>query len=447
MPILARMSGISRIPPSSAVAPPLPSSPAELRDKTPRGVSVGDAPKAAEQFRRPFVTTTDSGPSGVVALRAALAVKPPVEAAFEALRHSDVAALTAWIAAGGDVDGYDASGMRLVQLAAVRGDLDALRELIGARARVDLPHVKSGAQALHFAASGGSAEAVRMVVAAGGSLEAIWPMNGHTPLVEAAFKNNVEAALALLDAGADPTKTSIRGVGIMDFALRNPSVNAPLIKRLDALFARHPGSIVRTDAPVHDIDTAAKADSVRRIFDAVATRDAELQPAPRMDQAFLDFLAAADRGDVDALRSAIAKDPAVVNQRGGRLGTTALILATVAGRTDVARLLLERGADPNLTEIHPMAVHPLFKAAVFGRDAIAQLLVNAGARIDDQGLANGMTPLHDAVLQGRAGMVRILLAAHARTDIEDYTGATAAQFARDRGSDEVRAVFREYGRI
>ncbi|MBC7793295.1 MAG: ankyrin repeat domain-containing protein [Clostridia bacterium] len=362
--------------------------------------------------------------------------------------------VAARIAAIGDVNAADATGMRPLLRAAVRGDIETLRALLAAGARVDLPHTKSGAQAIHMAASGGSAEAIRRLVAAGASLEAIWPMNGHTPLVEATFKNNSEAALALLDAGADPAKTSIRGVGTMDFAMRNPTLNHSVVRRLDLMFAKRPDAVERKDAqgtrvivdgrPVHDISSSVKADAATRIFAAVAARDAQIRPTPRQDQVFLDLLAAADRGDLEAIKGAIDADAKVVNQRGGKLGTTLLILAAVAGRDDVVRLLLDRGADPNLTEIHPMGVHALFKAAIFGHAAIAQMLVDAGAHVNDQGLANGMTPLHDAVLQGRSAVVRVLLRATARADLEDYTGATAQQFARERGSEAVKAVFNEF---
>ena len=371
---------------------------------------------------------------------------PPVSIAFEAIRHNDSRALDQWIAARGDVNAADASGMRPLHLAAVRGNVAAIGALIAAGARVDATHARSGAQPLHMAASGGHVGAIAALIGAGASLEAIWTMNGHTPLVEATFKNNGDAAIALLDAGADATKTSIRGVGTLDFALRNPVLNRAVVLRLDAIFAKRDDAVLRSETIegrlIHDVPQSVKTESVQRVLDLLAKQDAKL--GLRRDSAFLDVLAAADRGDIEAVRRAIDADPAIVNQRGGPLGTTPLILATVAGRIDVVRLLLDRGADPSLTEVHPMGVHALFKAAIFGHAAIADMLIAAGARFNDQGTANGMTPLHDAVLQGRADVVRVLLEAGARVDIEDYTGATARQFAHDRGSDDVRAVFREF---
>lgn len=64
------------------------------------------------------------------------------------------------------------------------------------------------------------------------------------------------------------------------------------------------------------------------------------------ERRFEDFLHAAERGDVDGIRSSLDSHPDFIHQRDD-IGATALHYAAFAGHNDAVRLLVERGAAIN----------------------------------------------------------------------------------------------------
>jgi hypothetical protein len=96
----------------------------------------------------------------------------------------------------------------------------------------------------------------------------------------------------------------------------------------------------------------------------------------------------------------------------------ALALASQFGRTDVVRLLLDAGEDPN--RYNPAGSHshstPLHQAALAGHDEVVRLLVERGARLDAKDTHWQGTPAGWARHAGRARIEEYLLA-HLR-DVE-----------------------------
>ena len=64
-------------------------------------------------------------------------------------------------------------------------------------------------------------------------------------------------------------------------------------------------------------------------------------------------------------------------------GQTALMLAVLHGREEVASLLLEKGADLNVTAKYRLSA--LMLAVIRGHEAIARQLVDAGANLELRG--------------------------------------------------------------
>jgi hypothetical protein len=131
-----------------------------------------------------------------------------------------------------------------------------------------------------------------------------------------------------------------------------------------------------------------------------------------------------------------------VNQRAGGTGTTALQSAAAYNRTEVMRILLEHGADPDRGDSENNM--PLHTASYWGNVAAVRLLLDAGANVDPIESRFGSTPLMDAALKGHRDIVQLLLAAGAEPTRRESAGQTAEDKARQRGFHEVAGDIRAW---
>jgi hypothetical protein len=92
-------------------------------------------------------------------------------------------------------------------------------------------------------------------------------------------------------------------------------------------------------------------------------------------------------------------------------GYTPLTWASSRGHTEVVRLLLEAGADVNVTANDGQTA--LMRAADYGHVEVLQLLLAAGADVNVKSV-NGITALRFATLKGNNRIVEMLKAAGAR---------------------------------
>jgi len=116
-------------------------------------------------------------------------------------------------AKGVDIDVRNRVGETPLMMAALKAEVDVATALLAHGASVQ----KDGWSPLHYAATGGSAVIVRLLLAKGAPLEARSP-NGSTPLMMAARYGNEEAVDALLAAGADRTLKNDLGMDASAFA-------------------------------------------------------------------------------------------------------------------------------------------------------------------------------------------------------------------------------------
>jgi ankyrin repeat protein len=193
--------------------------------------------------------------------------------------------------------------------------------------------------ALIDAAGRGDLAEVRRRLAAGASVDAV-DASGRTALIAAAYGQHNEVARALIDAGSD--------VNVQD----STKQSAYLIPTADG------------NVELLRVTLAAGAD-VRSLDSYNGTG----------------LIRAADRGHVEVIRELLETEIAIDHVN--RLGWTALLEAIMLGdggprHTEVVRLLLEAGADPNLPD--GGGTSPLAHARDRGFDAMARLIESAGGR-------------------------------------------------------------------
>lgn len=100
-----------------------------------------------------------------------------------------------------------------LMLAAIKGQMDLVKQLIARDADINKP----GWTALHYAASSGQVEIMKLLLEKHAFIDAQSP-NGTTPLMMAAMYGSPESVRLLLDEGADASMKNQQNMSAIDFA-------------------------------------------------------------------------------------------------------------------------------------------------------------------------------------------------------------------------------------
>jgi hypothetical protein len=158
-----------------------------------------------------------------------------------------------------------------------------------------------------------------------------------------------------------------------------------------------------------------------------------LGPAPIADDAE-DLFEAARTGNAAGVKALIAKG-VDVNAK-WRYDTTALMMAARRGHTDVVKLLLDSGANPNVKDSF-YGMTPLSSAAGEGRIEIVRMLLDKGAQGIDGVLQAG-------VAQNKIDLVKLALA---KGGIKPETLSTALGNAERNNRTEIAEALRAAGAV
>jgi uncharacterized protein len=167
----------------------------------------------------------------------------------------------------------------------------------------------------------------------------------------------------------------------------------------------------------------------------------------------------AELGLVEKLRTVLDKDPALVSAVNAA-GSTLLHGACYWGSVAAARLLLERGADPNVATTDSfLQIRPLGCAVASpgvpgpSEDeavvlALVDMLLDHGADPDGR-RRDGMTALHTAAYRGHLKVIRKLVergadpAIRAHSDGGPHAGESAADTALTQGQTDATDLLRK----
>ncbi len=128
--------------------------------------------------------------------------------------------------------------------------------------------------------------------------------------------------------------------------------------------------------------------------------------------------------------------------QGFQLHRTALHWAAAAGHAEVAKILLERGAEFSAKDRSRMT--PIMLAAESGSAPILSDLISRGVDVNERGPYKN-TPLMFAAEKGHIEAMRVLIAAGTKIDIKNNDGLTALIFAAKRAKPDALAILLEAG--
>ena len=398
-----------------------------------------------------------------------------------AVRANDLAAVQRLLHEGANPDAANRYGVTPLALAAENASAPMVGTLL-----------KSGAHAtdaiLMTAARTGNAEIVRMLLARGTNANARENTLGETALMWAAAENHAEAVRALLEHGADPNTRSNKLDYAKDrFGLEGVMTILPRGSWTALMYAARQGSLeaaralVEAGAEVNLTDpdgtTALVLGILNGHFDtaaALAEHGADPNIADVTGMAALyatvdmstlgeiygrpprpstDKLSAVDLLPVllahGANPNAALKSPTLNRAHtpgDGNLGegTTPLMRAAKNGDTAAMRVLLAHGADLSLKQKNGTTALMLASGVgrgqgVFAKDYATEaelldavtFLVESGANVNAAN-ENGQTALHIAA-QASDGIVRYLAGHGADLEAKDKQGRTALDVALGKG--------------
>ncbi|MGQ0503049.1 MAG: ankyrin repeat domain-containing protein [Panacagrimonas sp.] len=161
---------------------------------------------------------------------------------------------------------------------------------------------------------------------------------------------------------------------------------------------------------------------------------------PRERIAF--FVHDARTGKCDSLAASL--DAGVPVDSVDAVDQTALIAAASKNHIECARILLDRGADPNRAD--PAGWTPVIHATYFGASPeFIELLAARGANVNAQN-TRGVTALYLAAAGGHEASVAQLLALGADPNLATHTGTTPAKVAQIKGLSRIADVLNAVSR-
>jgi uncharacterized protein len=261
---------------------------------------------------------------GVATMLLSVAAGAASSEAADAVMNRDKVALRALIAKNADVNAPQADGTTALDWAVRQDDTETVDLLVRAGANVNATN-RDGATAMYLACINGSAAMVEKLLNAGVDPNATFLMHGETALMEAARTGSLDAVKILLDRGAQVNaRETLRQTTPLMWAAEQD--HAEVVRLLAARGADvNAHSIVNAPKKRYGVNyKGTESHSGGMTALVLAAREGAL-------------------GSVEALAAAKAD----VNKTSGD-GSSAMLVAIQNGHYDVARYLLEHGADPNL---------------------------------------------------------------------------------------------------
>lgn len=238
--------------------------------------------------------------------------------------------------------------------------------------------------------------------------------SGFTPLMAAIAADKYDAALLLLNSGADPNRPYAKGF--------TPAWTAVEYGRLDILkLLVDRGALLRAEFPDNTpLTLVAAGNGHLPVLQYLANK--RLNLCARDNKRSTPLTRAAFHGRQHVVRFLIQYG-CDINER-DRSGDTALLLAAQQGHLPIVSYLIEIGVDINQIDNHRSTA--LLMASYYGHTEVAKLLITKGARHDALD-ADGDSALMMARKYGYAEIEKALVAARSDDQLTPKSRALASE--------------------
>ena len=350
--------------------------------------------------------------------------------------------VTRLLQAGADPNAVRSTGETPLMTCARTGSLAAVDALLTAGADPGATESVRGQTALMWAAGEGHAEVVGLLVARGGNVRAR-STGGYTALLIAAREDERGLAGLLLDAGADVNATAPDGTTpLLVAAVRGHADLAILLLERGA----NPNFGDAGYTALHWAAGSWHTELTGRLRGIETGRDDEWRSMNDVRVGKLRLVEALLSHGADP-HARLAKSPPQFGYASGRfrvslIGATPFLLAAMDGNLDVMRALAAAGADPGVGT-HEQTT-PVMVAAGLGqvpaetrvqeRDSLAAVRLALELGADVNGVNQiGRTALHGAAHIRSDAIVQLLVDHGARINVADERGITPLMIAEGGG--------------
>lgn len=149
----------------------------------------------------------------------------------------------------------------------------------------------------------------------------------------------------------------------------------------------------------------------------------------------LNMFEAAATGRTKRVAALVNQDPTLVSAYSPD-GFTALSLAVFFGHAETVNALLAAGAPVNAASRETMKMSPLGSAMAAERNDIARALIDLGADVNAKA-ENDLTPLHTAAARGNLESAKLLLEHGADINATTKDGKTPITYAQERNHPDM----------
>ncbi|CAD7701665.1 unnamed protein product [Ostreobium quekettii] len=361
---------------------------------------------------------------------------------------------------GADVNARGKGNVTALMIGVRSNSKEMVETLAEAGAEIDA-HDEDGWSALHFAAKEDVPVAVLALIQAGADVDARDQQRQLTPLHVASDRGIYSTMKILLEHGAAVNAVSEAGATPMIEVLGGCKTE------LVRLLLDHGANIdVKNDRNGVTSLMAAAMKQNHDVMEWCIAAGCNIEAADKDEQRAMHH--AARHGAIECV-DVLLRAGADINALAK--GEGVLIFAVRGGHYDVARMLMERGAelnsspkdDPRITLVHALAIGTspsaevdvellkevlvkgadinaadehgntaLHLAAIVGKEASVLELVRSGAKLDERN-QDGRTPLNCVCIEGHLSIIKILVDARANVGCKAHNGSTPLYICAEKG--------------